>query len=566
MEPDWTGRCRCLQTFGMSRIAASRRSRRAVDAGSQTGSGRCPSTGATASRRPAKSQTGRPAPGSDSRSARAAAPRGARSSAACRTSARMSAFGRIRSCPRVYGTTQKLQYSLQPSMIVTHARTGSLRRVTPNGNATSSFGAEVDLRVRRSGSACATSIGSIRTRRVPTMTSTTAGAFEQRRALLLRDAAGDGDNGIVPRLGPSMPQLTEPRVELLFGALPHAAGVDDDDVRVALVVRALVARRLEQAGHLLRVVVVHLAAEGLDQVSAAHCSAFRLAAFAFAFRLRFAFAPSAAGEQFARAGEDSRGDRRRRPSCGRVPRSGRRPSSPLTDVTVRPPRTCLLTWKCVSPHAAICGRCVMHSTWASAPGLELPPHIVGGPPPMPASTSSKIEVCRGRSRSPTERWRSASMTARAPRPRRCGPAGGGPRRGSARRRNSAGRCRARSTPISGSGDSLNRTSKRVRAIASSASAPSSAGANRSRPLGAGRRERSAARPGTRRARLPALRRTSVGTLVRPRERVEIAGAASRSAPGRPPASDRTCASGGRAAPGDLRLPAAAPATRRCSSA
>ena len=40
-------------------------------------------------------------------------------SAACRTSARMSALGRIRSWPRVYGTTQKLQNSLQPSMIVT---------------------------------------------------------------------------------------------------------------------------------------------------------------------------------------------------------------------------------------------------------------------------------------------------------------------------------------------------------------------------------------------------------------------------------------------------------------
>ena len=38
---------------------------------------------------------------------------------ASRTSARMSAFGRIRSWPRVYGTTQKLQNSLQPSMIVT---------------------------------------------------------------------------------------------------------------------------------------------------------------------------------------------------------------------------------------------------------------------------------------------------------------------------------------------------------------------------------------------------------------------------------------------------------------
>jgi DNA helicase-2/ATP-dependent DNA helicase PcrA len=34
-------------------------------------------------------------------------------------SARMSATGRMRSCPRVYGTTQNAQNSLQPSMMVT---------------------------------------------------------------------------------------------------------------------------------------------------------------------------------------------------------------------------------------------------------------------------------------------------------------------------------------------------------------------------------------------------------------------------------------------------------------
>ena len=43
----------------------------------------------------------------------------AAAAAACATSARISALGRIRSWPRVYGTTQKAQKSLQPSMIVT---------------------------------------------------------------------------------------------------------------------------------------------------------------------------------------------------------------------------------------------------------------------------------------------------------------------------------------------------------------------------------------------------------------------------------------------------------------
>ena len=52
----------------------------------------------------------------------------------------MSAFARIRSCPRVYGTTQNAQWSLQPSMIVTYAFTGSARRVIPSGKLTSSQG------------------------------------------------------------------------------------------------------------------------------------------------------------------------------------------------------------------------------------------------------------------------------------------------------------------------------------------------------------------------------------------------------------------------------------------
>ena len=50
----------------------------------------------------------------------------------------MSALGRMRSWPRVYGTTQKLQNSLHPSMIVMYALTGSCRAVTPSGHVTSS--------------------------------------------------------------------------------------------------------------------------------------------------------------------------------------------------------------------------------------------------------------------------------------------------------------------------------------------------------------------------------------------------------------------------------------------
>ena len=65
-------------------------------------------------------------------------------------------------------------------------------------------------------------------------------------------------------------QLAEARVELLLGVLADAAGVDDDDVGFALVVGRLVAGLVEQAGHPLGVVDVHLAAERLDQVFLGH--------------------------------------------------------------------------------------------------------------------------------------------------------------------------------------------------------------------------------------------------------------------------------------------------------
>ena len=89
---------------------------------------------------------------------------------------------------------------------------------------------------------------------------------EQLLAFLLRHAAGDGDDGREPVSSPIIADLAEARVELLFGLLADAAGVDDDDVGVAIVVRALVARLLQQPGHPLGVVLVHLAAERFDQV------------------------------------------------------------------------------------------------------------------------------------------------------------------------------------------------------------------------------------------------------------------------------------------------------------
>ena len=153
------------------------------------------------------------------------------------------------------------------------------------------------------------------------MTSATPGDRRSSAlAFLLRHAAGDRHDRIVTLLGGQLTQLAEPRVQLLFGALPHAAGVDDDDVGLGLVGGGLEARLLEQPRHPLGVVHVHLAAEGLDQVFARHVvpvdvlpdlrcrnvqplarrprgldglrlGPFAFRPFAFAFRVRFALSP-----------------------------------------------------------------------------------------------------------------------------------------------------------------------------------------------------------------------------------------------------------------------------------
>ena len=317
-----------------------------------------PSTSWTASSSAAEvAGRDRRAPRSDSRSGRAAGPRGARwppprgPRRGCRPS------GRIRSWPRVYGTTQKLQNSLQPSMIVTYAFTGSLRRVTPSGNVTSSNGSR-SMTGRRSAAACSTSIGSRRIACVPTMTSATPG--ERLRSAAPSCCAtqpATATIGSCPCSAASCAQLAEPRVELLLGALAHAAGVDDDDVGVGGVVGRLVAGLLEQAGHALGVVDVHLAAERLDQVFARHARSFRFRAFAvglslspFAFDSPFAFA-SAAARPASISRADARsavGDALPRRACAPARRPGPRRRAARPCVRVRPPSTRFSIWKCVS--------------------------------------------------------------------------------------------------------------------------------------------------------------------------------------------------------------------------
>ena len=59
-------------------------------------------------------------------------------------------------------------------------------------------------------------------------------AGEELLALLLRDAPGDGDDGIVAALEAHHAQLAEARVELVFRVLAHAARVDDDQAGFGL--------------------------------------------------------------------------------------------------------------------------------------------------------------------------------------------------------------------------------------------------------------------------------------------------------------------------------------------
>ena len=129
------------------------------------------------------------------------------------------------------------------------------------------------------------------------------GLLEQRVAFLLRHAAGDGDERPAPGLLAEHAQLAEPRIELLLGVLADAAGVDDDDVGVALVVGRLVAGLLQQARHPLGVVDVHLAAERLDEVFLGHVAcvarARRLSLSPFAFRLSLSPSLAASRQQLA---------------------------------------------------------------------------------------------------------------------------------------------------------------------------------------------------------------------------------------------------------------------------
>jgi hypothetical protein len=96
-------------------------------------------------------------------------------------------------------------------------------------------------------------------------------ALGDRRAVLLREAAADDDREVAALVASRVLdalEVTERPVEPLVGVLPHGAGVEQDEVRVQRVRGPAVADRLEDPGGTLRVVLVHLAAEGPHRVGA----------------------------------------------------------------------------------------------------------------------------------------------------------------------------------------------------------------------------------------------------------------------------------------------------------
>src|SRR5262245_54961709 len=119
--------------------------------------------------------------------------------------------------------------------------------------------------------------------------------LEQRRAFLLGDAPGNGNERFAHGLFREDAEFAETRVELLLCVLADAARVDDNDIGLAIIVRTVVPCGFKQSSHLLGVVVVHLTTVRLDQVLPAHPRplARRLSLSPFAFPSSFALPRSA---------------------------------------------------------------------------------------------------------------------------------------------------------------------------------------------------------------------------------------------------------------------------------
>ena len=146
-------------------------------------------------------------------------------------------------------------------------------------------------------------------------------ALQDLPALLLRHAPGHGDDRPLAALDGHLPELAQAGEEHFLGPLADAAGVQHHDIGIPVVVCRFVASLLEQSGHALRVMEVHLAAVRLDEVLYANFR-FRLSFF---IRLSPASLPAALSTSaFRERSPAPRRTCRSRQSCGPLPVPGRR--------------------------------------------------------------------------------------------------------------------------------------------------------------------------------------------------------------------------------------------------
>ena len=194
-----------------------------------------------------------------------------------------------------------------------------------------------------SASACSTSAGSCLRLCVPMMTSIRFERLSSAPASCCATQPATATTGVRPVSSTRLTHLPESRVELVFGALAHAARVDDDHIGVARLRRRLVAGLLQQPRHPFGVVDVHLAAVRLDEI---------FQGFAFALERPFAFASSGFALVYSLSPSNSRAAARAA-SVGAAPPIIRASSSTRSDsfsrttcVCVRPFATLLEIWKC----------------------------------------------------------------------------------------------------------------------------------------------------------------------------------------------------------------------------
>ena len=89
------------------------------------------------------------------------------------------------------------------------------------------------------------------------------GTLEDGLPFQLCYAAGHADEKMgIPTLEPAQP--TEACVHLVAGFFANSAGVEQDQIGLTQVLGGAIAKATQSAGHLLRVVHVHLAAPGLN--------------------------------------------------------------------------------------------------------------------------------------------------------------------------------------------------------------------------------------------------------------------------------------------------------------